>query len=339
MHDSGSRFFCHFPFEHLEIKADGRAFVCCSGRLPEVVGNLRHTPIYDLWNGPRTSEIRRSILAGTWEYCQGCRYFKEKFFHVKPWDAVTTREKRYLTEPTPDVPRRLVLAIDRSCQLSCPSCRTKREVATKVQQASASSLSRLILEDPSLPRVQYIWMSGSGDPLFSQVHQDMLHKLCNPAYKLCKVGLHTNGLLFKKWWEAATPDMQSKIKRVSVSVDAATPGTYEVNRRGGSWKSAVQNLSFIGDLREQGLLERFKMLFVVQRNNWREMEEFAYLAESLGADKVVFSGIRNWGTFPQLEYNDRAVHRPEHVEHGQLRKLLEKPLFSTPFVKQQVLKL
>ena len=48
--------------------------------------------------------------------------------------------------------------------------------------------------------------------------------------------------------------MRGFIKHAHISVDAAHPDTYAINRRGGSFAKLLENLEFISSLRRNGPL-------------------------------------------------------------------------------------
>ena len=327
------RYFCAFPFEHLEITSSGHAYLCCVGRLKVPVGNIAKSTIRELWNCEAAKDIRASILDNSFRYCNECRYYKAKFFHVKK-DGFNEREAEYLTGKVPPLPRRVVLSMDRACQLSCPSCRHGLEASST---GSADFLQEKVLNDPDIGEVTFLWTSGAGDPLYSEVHRKMLVQIGESRFGKVQVGLHTNGLLFQRVWQEISPASRSRIKRVSVSVDGASKETHEANRRGSHWNALISNLRFLKSLKEEGQLDKLKLLFIVQQNNWREMSQFVHFAKSMSANRVVFAALGNWGTYTTLEYNKRAVQRPEHSEHAAFTEALQAPELKDSIVHQKIM--
>ena len=108
--------------------------------------------------------------------------------------------------------------------------------------------------------------------------------------------LHTNGLLFDaEHWEEMGPN-RSRVTHVGISIDAATPETYALNR-GGSWKRLMDNLAFVASLRALNPSLMLGLFFVVQANNFLEMPSFALFGLSHKANWISFSALRNWGTY------------------------------------------
>ena len=55
-------------------------------------------------------------------------------------------------------------------------------------------------------------------------------------------------------------------------------------------------------MRKEGKVDFFAMLFIVQKENYKEMDSFIDLSEKIGADNVSFSQITNWGTYDDKEF-------------------------------------
>ena len=62
--------FCPNPFRQIDLEEDGTAFACCSAWLPTPMGNLKHKPLMELWNGHAMQKIRASIYDGSFRYCR-----------------------------------------------------------------------------------------------------------------------------------------------------------------------------------------------------------------------------------------------------------------------------
>jgi molybdenum cofactor biosynthesis enzyme MoaA len=319
-------FFCARPFEHFEVQHNGKAYLCCPGWLPESLGSVAERAPAELWNGEAAQRIRRSILDGSFRYCTGCPFLGARREPVQRVDSVTHPDHVAILREQKAVVARihsLYLAYDRTCNLSCPSCR-KEVIVAKGDELRRLNVFQDALVTPELLRsVDWLNVTGSGDPFASSLFRGLLRSLNTTEYPKLRIALHTNGLLFTaENWEAMRA-AQAMVKYVEVSVDAATPATYATNRRGGDWHELLERLAFVASLRESGPLEQFKMSFVVQANNWREMPAFVRLARDLRADTVLFTPLRNWGTFGDYPYFCRAVHLAEHPENAEFLASLD----------------
>src|SRR5688572_4358694 len=77
------RLFCSKPFEWFEVtqlNGRGGVYLCCPSWLETPVGNLRQQSVGEVWNGETAQAIRRSVLDGSFSYCNGvrCPYLQTK---------------------------------------------------------------------------------------------------------------------------------------------------------------------------------------------------------------------------------------------------------------------
>jgi iron-sulfur cluster protein len=333
--------FCSRPFQWLEVsrgKEEGEAYVCCPSWLERPIGNLNRRSVSEAWNGPVAQDIRRSILDGSFEYCNAsrCPHLQTLTEPVQKIEDVTDPDlKRAIRERltvVPWGPRQVNCSYDRSCNLSCPSCRTglivestRRDEILAIQQK---------LRDEALPEARLLYITGSGDPFGSPFFRKWLQTLRrSDAPQLEVIRLHTNALLWtERLWATISEDIRPLIKHADISIDAATQGTYAVNRRGGEFETLLQNLGFIATLRTCGPLEWLGINMVVQANNFAEMPDFVRLGRRYNADTVYFQQLVNWGTFSDEEFRERAVHLPDHPLHAEFLDVLRDEALADPIV-------
>jgi hypothetical protein len=91
------RWFCAKPFTWFEVSRgaeEGETFLCCPAWLGKPVGNLLRESVEEVWNGAAAQEIRRSILDGSFEYCNGarCPHFRARPFRFSGPMKSTIRE-------------------------------------------------------------------------------------------------------------------------------------------------------------------------------------------------------------------------------------------------------
>jgi MoaA/NifB/PqqE/SkfB family radical SAM enzyme len=311
--------FCAKPFRHLEIAQNGDAYLCCEGWLPRSVGNAWNEPISSIWNGARAQEIRRSILDGSFAFCTACPLLDSVTGSVRYLDEIEEPHERAIVESSAVVIDRIAwlnLAYDRTCNLSCPSCRTDVLVAGGDSYRALRLLQERVLANDLLTQIDWLYVTGSGDPFASRLYRDLLRSIDPGLCPRLQIKLHTNGLLFTpSAWNDLGP-AQTLVSEVEVSIDGAGESTYRLNRRGGDWPQLLQRLGFISSLRQTGRIRTLQFSFVVQANNWREMPAFVDVAETFAADRIFFAPLRNWGTFSAEELARRTVHDPRHPEHG-----------------------
>ena len=320
--EPAARRICTHPFAWCEIHPDGSVFGCCPAWLKTPIGNLFEQSLAEIWNGPTARGLRRNILNGTFHNCsrKRCPRLASVAPPVMALAEVADPELRAALErgqvQLPFGPKILNLCFDPRCNLSCPTCRRSPVVLDAVGRERVALLARRIVEQAA-PHAEELIVSGYGDPFGSPAYRELLTAITPRSWpRLRRVGLHTNGQLWDAAAWAGLAHLQPLVTAAEISIDAATAETYTENRRGGDFDRLLRNLDFIATLAIP-----LKFSCVIQRNNYRELPAFVDLARRYGA-AVYFSRLVNWGTFDRAEFARRAVHLPDHPEHGELLAVL-----------------
>lgn len=177
---------------------------------------------------------------------------------------------------------------------------------------------------PLLERAERVTIAGDGDPFSSKHYRRILTSLSRERYPNLELTILTNGVLFDEAeWERFS-NLDGVLGEVSVSVDAATPETYALLRRGGDWERLVRNLEHIASQRRAGRFDTFRLNFAVQALNYREAPAFVHLAEGLTVDEVQFDQIHNQlESFSPDAFFNANVFDPEHPQHSELLEILD----------------
>ena len=326
--------FCSRPFESLETRANGEIGLCCAAWLPAPVGRVDSASAEQIWNSEAAREIRRSILDGDYRYCS--RMYCQKIanrelprrteVNALPQRAIiSTRDTRLDRGP-----REVVLSHDRTCNLSCPSCRTSLFVEKKSKQDRLNAIAETVLL-PLLLHAEQVQITGSGDPFASHHFRHLITKLDAPRFSKLRLRLQTNGLLLD---EEAWTDLRldGRVDSIWISIDAAHADTYERLRRGGSFERLLRNLEFVSRLRRERRFRFLRLDTVVQWLNYREIPEIISLGQRLGADRISFQMLRNWGTFTVAEFGRHNIGDPCHPEFDGFLEVLRHPSVASPRV-------
>ena len=103
---------------------------------------------------------------------------------------------------------------------------------------------------------------------------------------------------------AKNKNLIDKIKQLipswSISIDASTAETYS-KVRGGDWNALLQGLEYIKTLGRS-----LSLNFVIQKNNWHEIEKFAEFANEYNAN-VQYSNLLDWGHWTIKWWHDNNV--------------------------------
>ena len=216
------------------------------------------------------------------------------------------------------------ISIDNSCNLTCPSCRTKLIVA---DEATGNEFKLKINEITEIfgKDIKTIDMSGTGEPFASEALRDFLFNFDETKFpNLETIELHTNAtLLNEKTWKKMS-NIHKYIQKIQISIDAATEETYKIVRRGGNWNRLMENINFLASV--PTILDT-KYLFVVQDVNYKEMNLFTYLINSIprvNTYSIYFGKIYDWGSFTEEEFKKKKIWDESHPEFNNFLIELEK---------------
>jgi hypothetical protein len=323
--------FCELPFTRFETTHTGLAFVCCPIWLPTPIGTLDTDPL-DLWNGPLAQSIRASIAEGSFRYCNHLHCSRITNRTLLPREAQEAQAllAAYAASDNRNHPKDVILSHDKSCNISCPSCRSQPYMAGKARQAELDRLMERTVF-PLLRQAETVMITGSGDAFGSNHFRHVIKRLESPEFSHLKIDLHTNGQL---WDERAWQELKltGRVRYAHVSIDAARADTYAIVRRGGSFERLLRNLAFIRSLRESGEIDRLEFSMVVQAQNFREMPEFVQLGRHYTADAISFQMIRQRDLFSRDDYEKAFIGSPSHPDHASFIEVLNDPELSRPSV-------
>jgi molybdenum cofactor biosynthesis enzyme MoaA len=315
------------PFESIETAPNGDVHFCCPAWLPVPIGNLNEGTHEEIWNSPTARAIRQSIHDGSYRYCSRvhCAHLSSNSLPTRgelKLDYLRTISQTKATRLA-SRPRKLVLAHDRSCTLSCPSCRTKIIVANRAEQAHLNKMANDVLF-PLAKDAQRVRVTSSGDPFGSGHFRYVMKELDRQRYPQLVLEIQTNGVLFDEtaWRDF---DLAGRLGLVAISLDAAKEETYSIVRRGGSFKRLLENLTFLAARRKSGEISLMRLDFVVQGMNFREMPEMLSIADRYGFDRIKFQMIRNWHTYSQTEFAKHDIGSRYHPQYEEFLEILNHP--------------
>ena len=241
------------------------------------IGNIDRQSFEEIWNSDTAQRIRESVHDGSFSYCRKDRCVFLIHGTLPDRDAVTDPEMRAIIESRAtrlsNAPRRLFLAHDVTCNLSCPSCRSGTLVADEQGEARLDVIERTVLR-PILNSGEpvEVSVSGQGDPWSSKHYRSVLKHLATHDLNV-KLNLHTNGVLMTPACWNEYKGIEKYKPLVDVSVDACRPWTYSVLRRGGEWSRLEENLRFIAGKRREGIVSAFFINATVQLDNFHELAD------------------------------------------------------------------
>jgi MoaA/NifB/PqqE/SkfB family radical SAM enzyme len=317
---------CLSPYVSIEVNLTGDVRLCgCLSWMPTTVGNLFENTIDEILSSPLSQSIRNSIASGTYEYCNehDCGVM-HKPGGLSSVDFLPPAVVELVNDSSMYLmPNEISLAIDATCNLSCPSCRTA------VIKNSAETVERLVELGNRLrtnlfttPTDQHIRLhtSTSGELFASPLLLSFVNSIPVDDFPNLALCIQTNGLMAERNWHKLGP-MQSHVKKITVTSDAARPATYEKLRRGGRWPDIQQALKWISEKKKENGMQ-LHMRMVVQHSNYQEIPEFYEQAMLLGADEIEYARLFNWATYSTEEFQHHDVFNPAHPEFDQAQIIL-----------------
>ncbi len=302
---------CPRPFDTILIDKNGSCYACeCTAWLPQSIGNLQIQPLENIIESDTHKHLQQSIIDKTYRYCNNkqCSYLLNAFEDEQKWPA-----------EIPEVQiKHIRLAIDDSCNLKCPSCRTKLIFHKEGSQFKKGIRLADKINDwlSTYSKPVQVHIGSDGDPFASHVYRHFMEH--TPKSSITQYSLLTNGLMFKDF-HPRIPHIIENLTRLGVSIDGATKETYEKLRLGGKWDNINRNLECIAELKQQHNF-KFELHMVVQKDNWQEIQTMIELGKQLGTDKIYFNKIQDWNT----GQNINEVLPPDNEEYNSIRSYVQK---------------
>jgi sulfatase maturation enzyme AslB (radical SAM superfamily) len=329
--------FCSKPFEFAALNPSNiGALQCCW--LTKSMGVIdENVSIQDVWNSESAQDVRNSIHDGSFRYCM-----KELCPHIHNGELPF---KNYVDDPKlkriiegkitklDDGPQVFQFNQDRTCNLSCPSCRTELILETSgAQYESMLKTLNLSITDEALKNTREISLTGSGDPFASKIYRDFLISLDGARYPHLEINLYTNGVLFDQDMWAKMHKIQKNISHVRVSLDGISEDVYNNTRRGGNLARVKKNIAFLAELLSEGFFKDLILCFVVQKMNYLDMIAFVEFAKNFPGVKVHFQKIYNWGTYSPKKFILHDICDERNPDFDIFLSILKDPILSDPIV-------
>ena len=322
---------CKRPFTSCEITAMGDVIVCCYDWLPVIIGNIRENTLEEIWNGEKANALRETILDGSYKYCnnQTCLY-------LLAGNAGELVSKEQFKLPTGNLPTKVLLSVDESCNLYCPSCRTKKigqlegdykEVAVSIIK---NTLQQLLGKPHSQPIL--IGFDGRGEVFNSAIYRHIFET--DPVFSnldqwpFLRFRILTNGVMMTEKIQNKYSWMFNRLEAISISIDAGNKAAYDKVRLGGDWDLLLKNLDYLYQTQLHRDNFDWAWQLVLQEDNFESIPDlitFAY-KYTKRLPHIIISPILNWGTFTEEEFKNKSVWNKESKKHKQLLKILSMPM-------------
>lgn len=304
---------CKHPFNTIQIQNTGEVYCCCCFWTDFYsFGNIFEQSFDEIWNGEKAQEFRKQFIEKNYKYC--------KLQECSP----------YLGEMEPklvwDYPKQVEFSYDRICNVRCVFCRPEKDKEEELlnrqkEQRIEENFDRIFT--PILQKAEFAELNSAGELFASKHSLTLVEKIININPDI-KFKIISNGILFTKE-TIEKLGLKDKMYTVTISMHSATEETYNKIVQGGNFKALVENIKYLSQLKQEGLLENLQLNFVVTGINYKEMKSFAQFAKSMNA-KAFF--INYHEQIPSKELTDIFdISKPTHTKYNELVKILKDHVF------------
>lgn len=316
--DSYYPVICMNRDQTIRIHRNGNVCMCCLSAEMNILGNIYEQSFRDVWNSVRARIGRLSIVNHTYTFCDHfrCPFLRgaENCLGSKDYNCA------YHFQET-DYPLSIAPEVDASCNLYCTSCRNH----IFVEKGEEFEFWVQTIKDKLFMLPVLLVLNTVGEPFASPYCLDLLEHMETAQ---CKPAIYTNGTLL------TSERLDGLLKKypvleLSMSIDGATKNTYEKIRRGANYEKLRKNIAYISEKKKEGQITYWRVTFVVQRDNVKELKEFVKQAEEWGVDEIFFQEIENWGVYKEDEYQAVRVTRDHRIKK-EYKKYFSQELILNP---------
>jgi len=228
---------------------------------------------------------------------------------IKDNDALNMAEFRAGVLRVSSTPRMLTLETTSRCNLRCVMCPHAINAVDRPKNLEVPLIEAL---ERFIGQAKSIQLHGIGEPLASPAFWSSLKYLPDG----CDSSINSNFTVLDD--RRLCNLVESKIRVVNVSLDAATAETYQ-RIRGFSFETVLGNVRrFIEKRRNSG--HRTPLLYLnmtMMRSNIEELPSFVELAAELGADKVCLWHLNRWPDKEMARYRiTRDAWKFDYAKEG-----------------------
>jgi MoaA/NifB/PqqE/SkfB family radical SAM enzyme len=204
---------------------------------------------------------------------------------------------------TPPLPRELQVEVTGACNLRCRMCLVRyRPALDRVADSMCLHTFRGLVD--AVPHLERVTLQGLGEPLMAP---DLVAMVAHASARGIDVGFNTNATLLTR--AKANELIDAGLAWLHVSVDGATPATYEAIRGRAAFEAVGRNTAALVDvMRERGATRpAVQVVFVAQRSNLHELPALVELVHRWGVPELRVQNLsHDFGdTDPTGEY--RAI--------------------------------
>lgn len=282
-------------------------------------------PDGEFWTSMEWQEFRKSLLDGTFRYCQknNCPNIIGGWLPKKS-EYQSIAFSKMLKGDFSIIPEleELHFSYDAHCNLKCPSCRVEINANSKEKNAELDEFYVDKLE-PMVKKVKHLCLSGCGEALLSPHSRKVIESLLPEKYPDLQVELRTNVTVLNERNWLRLGEGRKVIKHIAVSIDAASRELFEKLRFPAKWDVVMENLKYIQKLRKNNEIKIFEFHVVLQEDNIEELVDIIKMAIEHDADVITFSKIINWRNIESNVYHNTNPFWVDSVKYTRLKEVIK----------------
>ena len=320
--NKNKKFICKNPFQFIEIRGNGECYPCCIGWTNSYsFGNIFKNSFEEVWNSEKAQNFRKSVLDGTYQYCdlQRCTHYG-----TKDWE-----ETDDVSTIVQNLPENMLIAMEKQCNVRCIMCRDVQKYTSLEEMNKLDSMIDTTFV-PLLKNCKMLAINGDGEALAAKHSRKLLKKAVevNPNIKIL---LMTNGLICneKVLTEAG---IINNVDSLAVSIHAATKKTYDKIVKDSNFDEVMKNVKWLAQRKKEGKIKGIGLIFVISQINYKEAVEFAKICKELNVTMTILK-LYNFGTEIGKNFEKLAVFEKYHPEYNNFVKVMNEPILKEKFVE------
>jgi len=197
----------------------------------------------------------------------------------------------------------LEMDIVNRCNLRCVMCFHSFESTRRAKTVHLSPDAFDLVASKVLPHAYHLSLSLGNEPLMSPHFVEILRLAF--GYKVPNINFFTNGLLLND--KNIDAIIEYGVTQLCISIDGATPATYNAIRRDGDFDHLISNVKRFIARRDamQSATPRVRFDFVLMKRNVHELPDLVRLAARLGVQQLAF---RHLVSFEGLDMEQECLH-------------------------------
>ena len=193
----------------------------------------------------RRKFIKASLCMGAAVSLCGCAYCSKIIYDS------TRPENEFKLKSVSDLPKNVRLEACNMCQLKCPACAIRKLEQEIIEKAKGFGYLKFKDFKKFVDKhdfIEEIELSNNGEIFLNPELDDIIKYAYEKGITLTAY----NGVNLNTVSEKTLENLvKYKFKRMTVSIDGATPEVYKIYRRGGDFNTVINNIKTINKFKKQ----------------------------------------------------------------------------------------